>query len=58
MRFAEFEGVEPRSYYGSPDTTPLWCNIRQYRERLKADHPDSYAKYNDMVGLDDFFMAR
>lgn len=56
--FNEFEGVDPHYYYGSEDTTPLWCNVREYRERLKSDHPESYAKFNDMVGLEDFFMAR
>jgi hypothetical protein len=55
--FQEFAGISPQTYYGSPDTIPLWSNFREWNEVLRAEHPDTYAMYNG-AGLDDYYFGR
>jgi S-adenosylmethionine decarboxylase len=53
----EFDGVPAQPYYGSDDTTPLWCNFREYAARLEVERPDIWARFAKCEGLDDYFIT-
>jgi hypothetical protein len=39
MPLARFKGLEPRPYYGSPASVPVWMDARRYVERLAEVDP-------------------
>ncbi len=53
----EFDGVPAKSYYGSDDTVPLWCNFREYAARIERERPDIWKRFARCEGLDDYFFA-
>jgi len=53
----EFGGVEPHSYYGAPDTVPLWGNFREWEAYLRRYHLDVHARLTEGAGLDDYFFG-
>jgi S-adenosylmethionine decarboxylase len=54
---SEFEGVRSQRYYGSDDTTPLWCNFRAHAARIVTERPDIWARFMKYEGLDDYFIT-
>jgi hypothetical protein len=54
---SEFDGVDGAPYYGAEDTVPLWCNFREYEQRLIAERQDLYAWLVNCEGLEDYFFA-
>lgn len=52
--FQRYEGIEPASYLGSESSTPAWCDLLPFVERLKVSEPEIYRLFiqGEVLGED------
>jgi len=50
--FSTFDGIEPMSYLESPSSLPVWCDLRDYDQRLAITDPGMHEILFQSRGLE------
>lgn len=50
--FSTFDGIEPMSYLDSPSSLPVWCDLRDYDQRLAITDPGMHEILFQSRGLE------
>jgi len=56
MHAQELPGATPGEYLGSPNSVPLWANVRESLEGQRVNNPEAYQRVTEGIGLDGITM--